>query len=312
MQTTHFSYRSADKVTDIHAVEWTPEGEIIGVVQIVHGMMEFIDRYEPFALFLCGKGYAVVGHDHLGHGASVFSEEKYGYFAMKGGNRALISDMRQLQRITQEKYPHLPYFMFGHSMGSFLTRQYICMHAKKLDGAILSGTGYHSAVEAETGKLLCRLIARFKGWTYRSKLITAITIGGYNKRFEPAKTKADWLTRDEAIVNAYIADSRTHHMFTLNAYYNMFVGLKYIALRSNLEKIPYTFPVLFVSGAMDPVGNFGAGVRKAAAQMKSTGMKDIGCIFYPNDRHEILNELDREQVYKDIWAWIEKHSNEGV
>ena len=304
MTQTSFLYRSADRITDIHAIEWTPDTEPVCVVQLVHGMQEFIERYEPFAEFLCSKGCVVVGNDHLGHGASVFSEDKYGYFSSKGGNRVLLSDMRQLQRITQEKYPSLPYFMFGHSMGSFLTRQYICMHAKKLDGAIICGTAYHPAIEADMGKLICRVIARFRGWMYRSTFVTGMAMGSYNKRFAPARTKADWLTRDKAVVDAYLADSRTSHMFTLNAWYNVFVGLKYLTVRSNLEKIPYTFPVLLVAGAMDPVGNYGAGVKKTAAQLKSIGMNDVECIIYPNDRHEILNELDREDVYKDLWSWI--------
>ena len=307
MAATHFTYKSADKITDIHAIEWTPDGEITGIVQLVHGMQEFIDRYDDFACFLNTKGFLVVGNDHLGHGSSVSSEDKFGYFAEKDGNKAVIADMRRLQRLTQEKYPDVPYFMFGHSMGSFLARQYVCMYARHLDGAIISGTGYYSAATCDSARMLCTAISKVKGMSYRSHRMNDLVLGGLNKRFEPARTHVDWLTRDEAVVDAYRADPRTHHMFTLNAYYNMFTGLKYLTNRSNLEKIPFTFPMLFVAGEMDPVGDFGRGVKKVVMELKNVGLKDVDCILYPNDRHEVINELNKAEVYNDIFNWLERH-----
>ncbi len=301
----HFTYQSADGITQIHAIEWSPEdGRIIGILQIAHGMQEFIDRYADFASFLCGHGFLVVGNDHLGHGSSVASGDCYGYFAEKNGNKAVIADMRELHRKTQERFPEVPYFLLGHSMGSFLARQYICMYGQFLDGAVISGTAYHPALEVTFGAGMCRLMAAFKGWKHPSVVMTAIAMGGYNKKFEPARTRVDWLTRDEKIVDAYRHDGRTHHMFTLNAFYNMFAGLKYLTVRSNLEKMPKDLPVLFIAGEMDPVGNFGTGVKKVYAQLKALGMRDIQCKLYPNDRHEVLNELDRTQVCQDVWEWI--------
>ena len=303
----HFTYPSADGITQIHAIEWKPEGPVKGILQIAHGMQEFIDRYAPFASFLCDQGFLVVGNDHLGHGSSVASEDRYSYFAEQNGNRAVIADMRELHRRTQEAWPGLPFFLLGHSMGSFLARQYICLYGQFLDGAIISGTAYFPEAKLNGAMIMCRLIALFKGWKYPSPLMTALSMGSFNKKFEPARTRVDWLTRDEQIVDAYRHDSRTHHMFTLNAWYNMFTGLKYLNVRANLEKMPKSLPVLFIAGQMDPVGDFGTGVKKVYAQIKGLGMKDVTCKLYPNDRHEVLNELDRQQVWQDVRDWLAAH-----
>ena len=160
----HFQYPSSDGKTTIHAMRWVPEGKIRAILQIAHGMQEFIERYDDFADWLSEKGFLVVGNDHLGHGLSVNSDADYGYFADKNPERAVIADMRQLQRLTQEQYKDLPYFLFGHSMGSFLVREYICMYGRRLDGAIIGGTAFYSAKETKAGMALCKGIARFKGW----------------------------------------------------------------------------------------------------------------------------------------------------
>ena len=303
-RTIHFTYKSADKKTDIHAIEWRPDQTAIGVIQLVHGMQEFIDRYDDFAKFLNRHGFVVVGNDHLGHGSSVISEQYFGYFAEKNGNKALIADMRVLQRRTTERYPDLPYIMFGHSMGSFLARQYACMYSRFLDGLILSGTAYYSALEVDFGRLLCRVIAPVKGWMYRSPLVTRIVSGNLNKKFEPARTRNDWLSRDEQVVDEYRNDFRTHYVFTLNGYYGMFNCLKYLTVQSNLERMNAALPVLLIAGSMDPVGNFSDGPKRVAAQLKSLGVQDVTCKIYPNARHEVLNETNRQEVYEDIWDWI--------
>lgn len=304
-QEIRFTYPSADRITDIQAMIWIPDGKIRGILQISHGMLEFVERYGEFARFLNRHGILTVGNDHLGHGGSVRSEAYYGYFAEKNGNKILLSDMRELQRMTQEKYPDLPYFLLGHSMGSFLARQYLCQYGNYLDGAIICGTAWHSGLEARAGMLLCRLIARGKGWRYRSHLVNRLAIGSFNRKFHPARTPLDWLSRDEEAVDRYRSDPRTQFVFTVNAYEQMFAGLKYLSDSKNLACMPKDLPVLFAAGEEDPVGNFGLGVKKTAVAFRAAGMKNVACRLYPNDRHEILNERNRREVYQDMLGWME-------
>ncbi len=304
-QEIRFTYPSADRITDIQAMMWIPDGKIRGILQISHGMLEFVERYGEFARFLNRHGILTVGNDHLGHGGSVRSEAYYGYFAEKNGNKILLSDMRELQRMTQEKYPDLPYFLLGHSMGSFLARQYLCQYGNYLDGAIICGTAWHSGLEARAGMLLCRLIARGKGWRYRSHLVNRLAIGSFNRKFHPARTPMDWLSRDEEAVDRYRSDPRTQFVFTVNAYEQMFAGLKYLSDSKNLARMPKDLPVLFAAGEEDPVGNFGLGVKKTAVAFRAAGMKNVACRLYPNDRHEILNERNRREVYQDMLGWME-------
>lgn len=300
----HFTYPSRDGLTQIHAIEWKPEGEVKAVLQMCHGMVEFIDRYDEFARFMTDKGFYVVGHDHLGHGESVRSDEFHGFFHQKLGNEYVIGDIHKLRELTQKQYPDVPYFMLGHSMGSFLIRQYMKMYGKGLAGVIVMGTGCQPPAMVAAGKLLCRIIAAVKGWNYRSTLIDNMAFASYNKRFEPARTPKDWLTKDAKIVDEYIANPWCNFTFTVNAYYHMFRGMQMIAKKENLEKIPKELPVFFVAGADDPVGNFGKSVQKVYEKYKDCGIRDVSIELYENDRHEILNETDRQTVYADLAAWM--------
>ncbi len=222
-----FTYPSHDGRTQIHAAEWLPEGEPRAVLQLCHGMCEFIGRYEAFARFMAQQGFCVVGHDHLGHGASVTDQSLWGYFDGKDGNGCLLADLHALREATQGEYPGLPYFLLGHSMGSFLIRQYIARHGTGLSGALILGTGFQPPAALAGGIALCRMTAAAKGQTYRSSLINGIAIGSYNKRFEPARTKTDWLTKDAGVVDAYNADPRCTFMFTVNGYSSMFLSSHY-------------------------------------------------------------------------------------
>ena len=300
-----FFFPSKDDRTRIHAVEWIPEGSVRGVLQIAHGMVEFIERYDRFASFMASQGFYVVGNDHLGHGLSVTDENQYGYFAERDGNLCVIGDMHQLREDTAGKYPEVPYFLLGHSMGSFLVRQYIEDHGEGLSGAIVMGTGYQQAAALNAAIGLSSFLQKTRGGHYRSRMINNMALGSCNSSFEPARTKNDWLTKDEAIVDAYEANPLNQFMFTVNGYCNMFRGMRYAEDQKNLDRIPKGLPILVVSGENDPVGDFGKGPALVAESFRSTGIRDVTLKLYPGDRHEILNELDRETVDRDLLQWIE-------
>ena len=302
-----FYFPSKDGLTQIHTIEWIPEGEVRGVLQIAHGMVEFIDRYDRFASFMASQGFYVVGNDHLGHGKSVTDESQYGYFAKHDGNFCVIGDMQQLREDTQKKYPGVPYFLLGHSMGSFLAREFIEKFGSGLSGAIIMGTGYQSLATLDTAIALTAVLQQARGGHFRSEMINNMALGAYNKAFEPGRTKNDWLCKDEAIVDAYVSNPLNQFVFTVNGYYNLFRGLRYAERQQNLDKIPKDLPILVVSGAEDPVGEFGKGPRIVAEIYKKTGIKDVTLKLYPGDRHEILNELDKETVDRDLLNWIEAH-----
>ncbi len=303
----HFTYPSADGRTLIHAIRWIPDNQKpVGILQIAHGMVEFIDRYDEFARFLNRKGYVVVGNDHLGHGESVVSHHDLGHFGEVAGYKVLISDMHTLRHRTCSDYPDLPYFMLGHSMGSFLLQAYLRQYAKGLEGAIIMGTGRHNPAVLLAGRVISRIVAFLKGKRYRSKLLTGMVLGSFNKSFEPARTPVDWLSRDRAIVDAYAANPLNNFQFSASAYNHMFHAFSIAESQKTIKAIPETLPILFISGSNDPVGNFGKGVRKAYKQYKRRGMRDLTLKLIAHARHEVLNETDREQTYQYIFNWMKE------
>lgn len=304
MKKSTFEFLSADKGTKIHAVKWEPDTEKIqGILQITHGMVEYVERYEAFAEYMTKQGFLVVGHDHLGHGASVVSSEYWGYFAPKNGSDILVEDMNTLRTMTQKEHPELPYFMLGHSMGSFMLRKYLSKYGQNLRGAIIMGTGSQPDKTVRLGKKVCKFLAVFRGWNHRSKLVNNMAFSGNNKRFETEGTNA-WLTKDKEIVTSYNKEARCTFIFTLNGFYNLFDTIHYINQPEHINAIPKELPLFFVAGEDDPVGNYGAGVKEAYETYEKAGIEDITWKLYPTDRHEILNELDKEKIYEDIYAWM--------
>ena len=304
-----FYYLSADGETQIHAIEWIPEEEPKAVIQLCHGMAEYIARYDDFGEFLSLNGYYVVGHDHLGHGKSIGSSEKLGFFHEKKGNEYVVADIHSLRMQTEEKYSDLPYFIMGHSMGSFLVRQYIGLYGAGLTGAIIMGTGEQSSLLLGAGKALCRLLAMVHGWKYRSQMVDGMAAGGYEKHFDNEEDGSNWLSRNPENVRKYKNDPLCGYIFTVNAYYHMFSGMMKMNRLEKAGKISKTLPILLISGKEDPVGNYGKSVRKLYKKYKDTGMRSVSMRLYAEDRHEILNELDREEVFIDIYKWLEKKRN---
>lgn len=295
-----FYYPSRDGVTKIHAIEWIPEGEVTAVLQMCHGMVEYIDRYHEFADFLMKHGVYVVGHDHLGHGKSVVSQEKLGFFHETDGNAYVIADIQQLRMQTAKKYPGVPYFIMGHSMGSFLVRQYLGLYSGGLSGAIIMGTGEQPSLVVNAGKLVCKIIAAIKGWDYRSKFVNNLAVGAYEK-----KMGAAWLSKNPENVKKYHEDPLCGFVFTVNAYYHMFSGIAKMNQQEKEGKVAKSLPLLFVAGKDDPVGNYGKGVENVYNKYKKCGYQDVQLKLYEEDRHEILNEEDKDVVFQDILAWLE-------
>ena len=302
-----FTYPSRDGKTQIHAVEWLPEGRPKAVLQLCHGMCEFIGRYDAFARYLAGHGFAVTGNDHLGHGGSVAEDSLPGYFAKTDPGLCLLEDMHALRKSAEGKFPGIPYFLLGHSMGSFLVRQYITRYGEGLSGAVIMGTGSQPAAALAGGKAICRLSALFGGWKKRSRLVNSMVLGSNNRRFEPARTKNDWLTREHDIVDAYNEDPRCGFVFTLNGFDTLFRVIGDCQKPAAVARVPKDLPLLFVSGGDDPVGAFGSGVEKAFRLYEGAGIRDVSMKLYPGDRHEILNETDRETVYSDLLGWFSSH-----
>ena len=302
-----FYYPSADGRTKIHAIRWEPEGAPVAIVQIIHGMIEFIDRYDEFATYLAEHGFLVTGEDHLGHGESVISDKYHGYFGEKG-NEWVIADIHHLRQMMQEEFPDKKYLMLGHSMGSFLVRQYIteqdAEYAKGLSGVVVMGTGWTPNAVSGIAKTLAKLLGTDKvGKT--AETIDKMAFGAYLKKIDNPRTVSDWLTKDTEIVDQYRANPWNTFHFTPNAYYHMFAGMQKAHDINRMKKLPAGLPLLFTSGAEDPVGNWGEGVRKAFMVYTENTECKVDIRLYDNDRHEILNETDRANVFADLLAFFE-------
>ncbi len=311
-----YSFDSADGVSTIHAVKWLPDdGNINAVLQITHGMVEYIERYEGFATFLASKNIAVIGHDHIGHGSSVKSDDELGIMHCEHPSDIMVEDILKNYKIGKEQYPDKPYFILGHSMGSYMLRKFLCEKAGELEGlkgAIIMGTGTEANGAISAGKAVVGMISAFKGVDYRSKFVAGLMYGsaykGYDTDGTGDRTKS-WLNRNVDEVNKYYADPKCTYMFSLNGYKGLLESTAYDNKQENINKMRKEVPILFVSGSMDPVGAQGEGVKAAKAKFDDAGIKDVSIKLYEGYRHEILNEIDKEVVYNDLYDWIMSKAN---
>lgn len=300
-------YPSDDGESQIHAVIWRPEQKPVGIVQIIHGMCEYAARYAPFAQFLCGKGYVVCAEDHLGHGLSA-AEGKLGFFGRDRDYNTVLADIKKLNEIITGGYDGLPCFVMGHSMGSFFCRNYIARYGSGLSGAIIMGTGYKGGALMGFAKFVTRLNALFFGWEHRSKFLTGLALGPYDKPFKNEGVKNAWLSADRENIQTYNADPLCGFTFTDNGYYVLFSVIKAACSGKTVKSVPVELPVLFVSGEGDPVGDFGKGVIKARNKFVKAGVKDVSLKLYKNSRHEILNDVENEDVRADIAEFLSKNA----
>lgn len=281
---------------------WPAEGQPKGIVQLVHGMAEHIARYDAAARRLNEAGFTVVGHTHLGHGEKA---ETLGHFAKQNGWDALIDDVHALRTQTQAAQPGVPYFLLGHSMGSFVTRSYCLKYEKGLHGVVLSGTGHFDKLTVSSAVLVAKLQCALGMAEKPSYLLEKLSSGNNNRGYENVKTPFDWLSRDEEQVALYIADPYCGFTFTARAYRDMFEGLSRL-YPEKLGAMDKDIPIYLFAGSMDPVGAHGEGVKRVAEELKAAGVKDVTLKLYEDGRHEMFNELNREEVLADLAAWLTK------
>ncbi len=313
MKTTTLHYPSHDGKSTIHALVWEPDDAAgatpkpRGIVQIVHGMSEHVERYEPFAKFLVSGGFIVCANDHVGHGASVSDASDLGHMPVHGGAEVLVEDAHALRETLAVRYPDAPYVMFGHSMGSFIVRKYIVEHGAGLAAAILCGTGQQAAALSMAGNVLANALARLHDERHKSELLHSMADGAYSKAVKNARTDFDWLSRDPAVVDAYISDEKCGQMFTVGGYATLTSLTGEVVRASSAANVPKDLPLLFIAGGEDPVGECGRGVQKAVDEYRKAGVCVVDMRLYPGMRHEILNELGRAQVMADVDEWLTRH-----
>ena len=308
MEKKHFTVPSADGRTTLHGIRWIPDGEIHGVLQLVHGMSEYIDRYDALASYLCGYGIAVIGHDHLGHGGSIVSMDDLGYFAESDGKVILLKDMYRITWLAKKLWPDQPVFLLGHSFGSFLLRRYITIYGSEIAGAVICGTGDFALGEVRFAHRLAGTIRRQMGSHYVSPLLDQLAMGSIRVQFGPGPGRKDgsWLSANEENAARYEADPLCGFPFTAGAYEDFFSLLCDLAEKKDGEHIPKKLPILMISGMDDALGGYTKKVLQVYNRMIATGLKDVDIYFYADDRHEILQEDDCEKVFGDIRDWMEK------
>lgn len=290
---------------EIHVYKWFPEGEPKAIVQLAHGLVETADRYERFAEVLTKEGYGVYINDHRGHGKTAKVVENVGHMGRYGFSW-MVRDMQILTQIIKRENPGLPVFLFAHSMGSFLAQEYVKNYGRELKGLVLSGTAGKTAGVA-MGSLLAQMYKRVKGPKVKNKTIDKMAFGSFNKPFAPNRTQFDWLSRDEAEVDKYIANPFCGIVCTNSFYHSFYEGLNKLHDERTMRRVPKDLPIFIFVGDADPVGGKTVTVKWLIDKYKELGIKDVSYIFYKGGRHEMLNETNRDEVMQDTVNWLNSH-----
>ena len=302
---TELSFMSSDSRTTVYATLWEPEGEPVGVVQICHGMAEHIGRYAWLAGQLCAKGYVVCGDDHLGHGRSLPEGGTPVYFGEGNTWHTVVDDIYVPHQRIRPGYPDGPLCIMGHSMGSFLTRTYLIRYPGTVDGAVIMGTGFMTSAATAASLAVIHAECLRNGESRPSAVATKASFGIYNRRFAPNRTSMDWLSLNPDNVDTYLKDPLCQGNVSAGLFREMLSGIRFVCKEDNIRRMNHHTPILFISGAMDMVGDCSKGVERAAAAFRKAGMRDVTVKLYPELRHEILKEACHEQVYEDIDRWLE-------
>ncbi|MDR1679812.1 MAG: alpha/beta hydrolase [Prevotellaceae bacterium] len=285
---------------------WLPDGEIRWVVQVCHGMIEYAERYNHVGVFLCRHGIAMYAHDQRGHGDTACTPERLGFIADRNGFQTVIEDLREIINRVKQKHSGCKIVLLAHSFGSFVTQGYIEQYGSEIDACILSGTAGPRPFSVWAAKSIACIIKTVKGAHFRSQFMSNLVFGNYNRRIQHPKSKNAWLTRDESIVEKYDSDMYTTFIPTIGFFYDLFSGLSRIHKKKQIDAIPKNLPIHIVVGQDDPVGGYGKLVEKLYRLYRSAGIRRVSLKIYPGGRHELLNEINRQQVMDDLLYWMEK------
>lgn len=296
----YFDFPSSNGEDTVKGVRYLPEGmEPVGIVQFSHGMVEHIGRYENVMIFLAQHGFAAYGHDHLGHGATAPNADRLGYFAGEDGGSCLVEDVRQVTELAKKEFPGLPVTLVGHSMGSLVARLYCLKYGDGLARAVFVGTPAKNGL-AGAGVKMAKAIEGKKDPFYRSALLEKLTLGAMNRGVRKPKTPKDWLSRDAKKVAENLADPLCNFVFTASA----FSDLYQMTIQANSDgwfaAFPKDLPVYLLAGDADPVGRYGKGVQEIYQKLLDAGVKSVWIKRYPGARHELFQEINRQEVLLDL------------
>lgn len=307
------TYRiSVDDGCSLQLYCWLPQTPPRATIQLIHGISEHAARYDALAAVLVDAGYAVYAHDQRGHGQTADSADALGFVAPTGGWRRLLDDVMAVYCHISEQQPNQQRILLGHSMGSLLAQQFAIENGALLDGLVLSATTYRTDPLPAFGQWLAGQMIRWRGAPYRSKLLDFLTVGALRLTIRKRRTIFDWLSRDPAVIDAYMADPLCGGLPSVALWRDVYNGVRFVAQREQQAKIPRTLPILLLAGSGDPLSGGGRGVSRLAERYRSLGIADVACRIYPGARHEVFNEINRSEVYSDLLDWLDLRLSDAV
>lgn len=310
MSFTTDTYKTFDAKT-IFYYKWkaNPKTPFKGIIQISHGVGEHAGRYKVIANLLQEKGYEVYANDHRSHGKSAKTEDYLGFYDGEDYFSDAIIDMRELSKIIKKEHPNHKIILLGHSMGSLLSRAYVTKYGDDVEALILSGTASFMKGLGTFGLFSAKVLGKLNGKHRSNEVLKTLFFNQFNKKFRPNRTNVDWISSDEHQVDIFEADPLRIEDFSLSIFLDILKGSKKVNELVTFKNTPKNLPIFIFSGDQDPVGEMGKGVKKVAKNYKNAGIKDITLKLYKGGRHEMLNEVNKEEVEKDLMDWLNQKIN---